>query len=110
MRPPRRARFAIERACQRRMCRKSWGAREGRSALHRTPRELGKEQQELYERRDYHQPSDTYPESPASWDLSGAVEDARLQLWIGLRVGNQPALPVWRKGDEFERARLNAPR
>jgi Zn-dependent M28 family amino/carboxypeptidase len=74
------------------------------------PEEWGREQQELYERRDYHQPSDIYPESPASWDLSGAVEDARLQLWIGLRVGNQPAVPVWRKGDEFERARLNAPR
>jgi Zn-dependent M28 family amino/carboxypeptidase len=74
------------------------------------PEGWGKEQQELYERRDYHQPSDTYPASPASWDLSGAVEDARLQLLIGLRVGNQPALPTWKKGDEFERARLSAPR
>ena len=92
-------------------CAASLGARvKGGPHFIGRPEEWGKEQQELYERRDYHQPSDIYPESPASWDLSGAVEDARLQLWIGLRVGNQPALPVWRKGDEFERARLNAPR
>jgi Zn-dependent M28 family amino/carboxypeptidase len=74
------------------------------------PEGWGKEQQEFYERHDYHQPSDTYPPSPASWDLSGAVEDAQLQLLIGLRVANQPSLPAWKKGDEFERVRLSAPR
>ena len=70
----------------------------------------GKEQQEGYERRDYHQPSDSYPPSPASWDLSGAVEDAQLQYLIGRRLGDAKALPAWTAGDEFEKARLSAPR
>ena len=70
----------------------------------------GKEQQEDYERHDYHQPSDAYPASPESWDLSGAVEDAQLQYLIGRRLGDAPGLPAWTKGDEFEKARLSAPR
>jgi Zn-dependent M28 family amino/carboxypeptidase len=74
------------------------------------PEGWGKEQSDLYVRRDYHQPSDVYPASPASWDLTGAVEDARLQLAVGLRIGNDPQLPRWTPGDEFERARLTAPR
>jgi len=74
------------------------------------PEGWGKEQSDLYVQRDYHQPSDVYPASPASWDLSGAVEDAQLQLLIGMRTGNDPQLPTWKPGDEFERARLSAPR
>jgi len=77
------------------------------------PEGWGKEQQEAYERHDYHQPSDAYPPSPGSWDLAGAVEDAQLQLLLGLRIGNAPAMPVWTKGDEFEKFRVaeasNAP-
>ena len=74
------------------------------------PEGWGKEQSDLYVHRNYHQPSDVYPASPTSWDLSGAVEDARLQLLAGLRIGNEPQLPRWKPGDEFERARLTAPR
>lgn len=74
------------------------------------PEGWGKEQSDLYVQRNYHQPSDVYPASPASWDLGGAVEDAQLQLLIGLRTGNDPQLPTWKPGDEFERARLSAPR
>jgi Zn-dependent M28 family amino/carboxypeptidase len=70
----------------------------------------GKEQREAYERHHYHQPSDAYPSSPEVWDLTGAVEDAQLQLVIGLRVGNAAALPAWNRGDEFEKARVSAPR
>ncbi len=65
----------------------------------------GKEQVERFERHDYHQPSDVYPPSPQAWDLTGAVEDAQLQLLIGRRVANDPALPQWKPGDEFEKAR-----
>jgi hypothetical protein len=72
------------------------------------PEGWGQLQREIYERRHYHQPTDAYPASPQAWDLSGAVEDARLQLLIGLRVGNDPALPRWTPGDEFEKARLGA--
>lgn len=72
------------------------------------PEGWGREQQEAYERHDYHQPSDAYPPSPGSWDLTGAVEDAQLQLLLGLRIGNAPAMPVWTKGDEFEKFRVQA--
>jgi len=74
------------------------------------PEGWGKEQSDLYVKRDYHQPSDVYPASPGSWDLTGAVEDARLQLLAGLRIANDPQLPSWKPGDEFEKARLTAPR
>jgi len=74
------------------------------------PAGWGKERQDEYVARDYHQTSDTYPPSPASWDLAGAVDDARLMLVAGLRLANAPALPAWKRGDEFERARLEAPR
>ncbi len=73
------------------------------------PEGWGKEQVEYYERHDYHQPSDVYPASPASWDLTGAVEDAQLQFLIGRRIANEATLPTWNHGDEFERARLAAP-
>jgi hypothetical protein len=44
------------------------------------------------------------------WDLSGAVQDARLQLVVGLRIANATALPQWTPGDEFEKARKTAAR
>ncbi len=66
---------------------------------------FGREQEELYEKNDYHQPSDELRES---WDYSGAVEDARLAFWLGCRVADAPAMPLWKKGDEFEAARLKA--
>jgi Zn-dependent M28 family amino/carboxypeptidase len=68
----------------------------------------GKEQVEHFERHDYHQPSDVYPQSPQAWDLSGAVEDAQLQLLIGRRVANDSALPQWKAGDEFDKLRRAA--
>ncbi len=69
------------------------------------PPGFGREQQELYVKTDYHQPSDELRET---WDLSGAVEDAKLAFWLGCRVADAPELPRWNKGDEFEAARLKA--
>jgi Zn-dependent M28 family amino/carboxypeptidase len=69
------------------------------------PQGWGREQHEEYERTHYHQPSDEYPPYPGGWDLSGAVEDAQLQLVVGLRIAGAPELPQWTPGDEFERAR-----
>ena len=60
-----------------------------------------------YERHDYHQVTDEYH---GDWDLAGAVEDAQLQLVVGLRVANAPSLPQWTPGDEFEKARKTAAR
>jgi Zn-dependent M28 family amino/carboxypeptidase len=65
----------------------------------------GKEQRERWEAERYHQPSDEFD---PNWDLSGAVEDARLYLWIGSRVANAPRMPQWRRGDEFEHIRKKA--
>jgi Zn-dependent M28 family amino/carboxypeptidase len=70
------------------------------------PAEWGREQADLYEKKNYHQPSDEYDDK--SWDLAGAVEDAELLLRVGLTVANDPKLPAWKPGDEFEAARRKA--
>jgi hypothetical protein len=70
------------------------------------PPEWGQQQRELYEKRHYHPPSDEYDE--ATWNLDGAVQDAQLLLLVGLRVANDPKLPTWKPGDEFEQARKKA--
>jgi Zn-dependent M28 family amino/carboxypeptidase len=55
-----------------------------------------------YTSTDYHAPSD---EIKPDWDLSGAVEDARLMLAVGYRVGNADAFPEWKPGNEFKATR-----
>jgi Zn-dependent M28 family amino/carboxypeptidase len=66
------------------------------------PKGWGEQQQVDFERKHYHQPSDEYH---GDWDLSGDVQDAQLQLVVGLRLANAPSLPKWVPGDEFEGAR-----
>ena len=53
----------------------------------------------------YHQTSDEFD---PGWNLSGAIEDTRLLFYVGLQAANQPNLPAWKPGDEFEAARLKA--
>jgi Zn-dependent M28 family amino/carboxypeptidase len=65
----------------------------------------GNQQQQRYETSDYHQPSD---ELRTDWDLSGAVEDAQLLFFLGVKVANAARMPVWKPGDEFEAARKKA--
>jgi Peptidase family M28 len=69
------------------------------------PEGWGKEQIEQWEATKYHQPSDEYDES---WDLSGAVEDTQLMFYVGLRTAQDPKLPEWKAGDEFEATRKAA--
>ena len=69
------------------------------------PKGWGEEQHIAYERKNYHQPSDEYR---GDWDLSGDVQDAQLQLVVGLRIANAPSMPKWTPGDEFEAARKTA--
>jgi Zn-dependent M28 family amino/carboxypeptidase len=69
------------------------------------PAGWGKSQQEKFEATDYHQPSD---ELRDSWELSGAVEDVQLDFYLGAKVANDPKLPTWNPGDEFEGARKKA--
>jgi Zn-dependent M28 family amino/carboxypeptidase len=69
------------------------------------PAGWGKQRIEEWENKDYHQPSD---ELKADWDLSGAVEDTRLDFWLGVKIANADRMPEWNKGDEFEAARKKA--
>jgi Zn-dependent M28 family amino/carboxypeptidase len=65
----------------------------------------GKQQHELYEANNYHQPSD---EINDSWNFDGMIEDAQLGFWVGFDVANADAMPAWVAGDEFEAARKAA--
>ena len=69
------------------------------------PEGWGKKQHEQWEATHYHQPSD---ELTDDWDLSGAVEDVQLCFYLGHQIAEAPAMPEWKKGDEFERARKKA--
>jgi Zn-dependent M28 family amino/carboxypeptidase len=65
----------------------------------------GKAQLDAWIQEKYHQPSDEYD---PDWDLAGGVDDARLLLLVGWLVAEQPQMPAWNPGDEFEAARLKA--
>ncbi|HLA77664.1 MAG TPA: M28 family peptidase [Vicinamibacteria bacterium] len=65
----------------------------------------GKKRMEEFEEKHYHQPSD---QLGSHWDFSGAVEDAQLGFFLGLKVASETALPAWKAGDEFEAARKKA--
>jgi Zn-dependent M28 family amino/carboxypeptidase len=64
-----------------------------------------------YEAERYHRPADRY--DPA-FDLTGAVQQARLAFLIGLGVATSPDVPEWHEGTEFrtawERSRARSPR
>lgn len=65
----------------------------------------GQQQREDWEATNYHQQSDEYSDD---WDLAGAIADAQLLFYVGLRAAQQDALPAWNAGDEFEAARKEA--
>jgi Zn-dependent M28 family amino/carboxypeptidase len=61
-----------------------------------------KTKREEYTNTDYHKPSD---EIKPDWDLSGAVEDAKLLMTVGYNVANAQKLPEWKPGNEFKARR-----
>lgn len=69
------------------------------------PAGFGRTQNEIFIKKNYHQPSDEYNDT---WNFAGAVEDAQLSFHVGVAVGNAKDMPVWNKGDEFEATRLKA--
>jgi Zn-dependent M28 family amino/carboxypeptidase len=73
----------------------------GREYVGKDP-EFGRRKQEEYTKNDYHKPSD---EVKPDWDLSGAVEDARLLLELGVRVADGDGWPEWKPGSEFKARR-----
>jgi Zn-dependent M28 family amino/carboxypeptidase len=66
------------------------------------PPGYGMKKREEYTERDYHKPSD---EVKPDWDLTGAVEDARLLLEVGHRVAQDARWPEWKPGTEFKAKR-----
>lgn len=69
------------------------------------PEGWGVAEKERWAREHYHRPSDEWQDG---WDLSGAVEDARLLFLVGAKVAAAREAPRWRPGDEFEAARRRA--
>jgi Zn-dependent M28 family amino/carboxypeptidase len=67
------------------------------------PQGWGREREEEYRKKSYHQPSDEFRQD---WDYSAAVRAAEVGVYLGWEAATQPALPGWKKGDEFEAARL----
>ncbi|MBT8144443.1 MAG: M28 family peptidase, partial [Gammaproteobacteria bacterium] len=65
----------------------------------------GRDKINTYTAEHYHQPSD---ELTDDWDFDGLVNDARFGFWAGYLLANDPELPSWNAGDEFEAARKAA--
>jgi Zn-dependent M28 family amino/carboxypeptidase len=62
----------------------------------------GRAKRDEYTANDYHKPSD---EIKPDWDLSGAVDDARLLFEVGYRVAQGRSWPEWKPGTEFKALR-----
>jgi Zn-dependent M28 family amino/carboxypeptidase len=69
------------------------------------PPTYAREMVDAYNEKHYHQPSD---ELRDDWNLEGALQQAEFVLRVVKRIADNPAMPVWNKGDEFEAARLRA--
>jgi Zn-dependent M28 family amino/carboxypeptidase len=65
----------------------------------------GKDVNEAWVERNYHQPSDEFHDA---WDMGGMVDDVRLVFLLAVKVADARDMPRWRKGDEFEAARLRS--
>ena len=62
----------------------------------------GKQKLDEYTERDYHKLTD---EIKSDWDFSGAVQDLRLLVEVGLAVANGETVPAWKEGSEFKSKR-----
>jgi len=65
----------------------------------------GRQQMDIHNNVDYHQPSDEYD---PNWNLDGMIQDALVGFWTGLAIANADEMPTWNEGDEFEAVRLEA--
>ena len=65
----------------------------------------GLKQDEEYNQKHYHQPSDEYH---ASMDFTGDAAMARFGFMLGWQAASLPQLIGWQKGDEFEASRLKS--
>jgi Zn-dependent M28 family amino/carboxypeptidase len=65
----------------------------------------GLKQDEEYNQKHYHQPSDEYH---PSMDFTGDAAMARFGFMLGWQAASLPQLIGWEKGDEFEASRLKS--
>jgi Zn-dependent M28 family amino/carboxypeptidase len=66
------------------------------------PADYGMKKRDEYTNNDYHKPSD---EVKPDWDLSGAVDDARVLFTVGFDVAQSDSIPQWKPGTEFKAKR-----
>jgi len=64
------------------------------------PEGWGREQQEIWTRERYHQPSDEYRES---FDFAGMSQQVRVAVRVAIAVANAVATPAWLPSSEFQR-------
>lgn len=69
------------------------------------PAGFGRQKEEEYREKHYHQPSDEMEEW---WDFATNRQMAELGIWLGHEAANSAAMPAWNRGDEFEAARLRS--
>ncbi|HET9425819.1 MAG TPA: M28 family metallopeptidase [Gemmatimonadaceae bacterium] len=62
----------------------------------------GMTKRDEYTKNDYHGPTD---EIKPDWDLSGAIDDARVLFRVGYLVAQRDALAQWKPGTEFKALR-----
>jgi Zn-dependent M28 family amino/carboxypeptidase len=62
----------------------------------------GMRKRDEYTTTDYHALSDHVK---PDWDLSGAIDDARVLFRVGYVVAQSPQLPEWKSGAEFKAKR-----
>jgi Zn-dependent M28 family amino/carboxypeptidase len=55
-----------------------------------------------YNDKHYHQPSDEFQEN---WDFTAVQQGAEYGFLLGIDVANQPTLPDWRPGEQFQRTK-----
>ncbi len=64
-------------------------------------RDWGREQEALYNRQRYHQPSDEYLER---FDFAGMAQQVRVAVRVALAVAEAPEAPRWHATSEFQRS------
>ena len=64
------------------------------------PADWGREQDALYDRVRYHQPSDEWS---ATFDYGGTMQEVRVMVRLGLSVANAGEMPRWLTTSEFQR-------
>jgi Zn-dependent M28 family amino/carboxypeptidase len=66
------------------------------------PANWGKEQDDLYNDKRYHQPKDEYART---FRYDGMVQQLKVAIRVALAVANSSTLPDWLQGSEFRRPR-----